>query len=291
MRRCLSTEHGEQDSSHWAALPALCCQAAGGSPYHADPVAAAWYLFYTAADIMDSVEDRDEPADWWAESGPGMAISAATGLYFSASLALNRLDAVIGDARTASDVRAEMLKKFLEMSAGQHLDLTHPQPSLDVYWRIAQSKSGAFFSMACWAGARLATHQPSVLEGYRQFGTAAGLLIQVLDDLHDYLELSQAGDLGAGLDLRRSLPAVFVREVVPESIREKLDGLLSKAQKSPAAAGEIIQMIEQYGGVLYVHTELDKLRMQALAGLDQADARPPARSGLESLLDELHGFD
>jgi hypothetical protein len=44
--------------------------------------AAAWLLFYAAAHLMDSLEDRDDPDPWWQALGPSAAINIATGLYF-----------------------------------------------------------------------------------------------------------------------------------------------------------------------------------------------------------------
>jgi competence protein ComQ len=286
MRLSISFNQAEKDSSHWASLPVLCCQAAGGKPLHTEPVAAAWFLFYMAAGIMDSVEDRDAPAPWWAESGPGMALSVATGLYFSGNLALNHLEKVIGNTLTARQVREEILSGFLEMGAGQHLDITLPRPNMDQYWQIARAKSGSFFAMACWAGARIAIRQRRKLDGYHQFGMNVGLLIQVLDDLHDYLQLNQLTVDPASLDLNRSLPAVYVREVAPEPIKNHFETLLS-SKKSPETLGEIFETIEQYGGVLYLYTELDRLYQSALTGLNLAKADQPAKGQLIDLLDEL----
>ena len=41
---------------------------------------------------MDHVEDKEEPDPWWAELGAGPVVNVATGLYFSACLALSQLD-------------------------------------------------------------------------------------------------------------------------------------------------------------------------------------------------------
>ena len=290
MRRFLAPEDGKRSSSHWISLPALCCQAAGGDPAQAIPVAAAWALFYRAADLMDSVEDRERLFDQGEELGSGKTLSIATGMYFSASLALNRLEDSLGKPVTARKIRQEMLYRFLEMSGGQHLDLTICYPSLGQYWRIAQAKSGVFFSLACWAGAYLATRRRRVLQGFQQFGMGLGLLIQVLDDLKDYHELSQNENHGQYPGLARSFPAVFVLEVSSEQDRNKFKSLLDEAQTNPGANAEIITMIEAYGGELYLHTQLDVLRKMAIDGLDQTHAILPAREGLIALLDELHTY-
>jgi len=160
MRLALNSGRNKQELSIWAELPGLCCQAAGGLPRTADPVAAAWLLFYTAASIMDHVEDAEQPDPWWADLGAGAAINVATGLYFSACLLLSELDSWLGDHEAASQIRSQVLGRFLVMCSGQHLDLIRPSPTLDQYWDLARAKSGAFFTFACWAGA-LSTCSPS----------------------------------------------------------------------------------------------------------------------------------
>ena len=85
MRRGIGIESGglssDKSLSRWVDLPGLCCQAAGGNPEWANDLTAAWILFYSAAHLMDKVQDQDEPDPWWQKLGPGVALSAATGLY------------------------------------------------------------------------------------------------------------------------------------------------------------------------------------------------------------------
>jgi competence protein ComQ len=288
MRMAIKSIQNEEGSLAWSTLPILCCQAAGGSAHTAIPVAAAWQLFYAAAHVMDSVEDRDEPGAWWATMGPGTGISAATGLYFSASLALERLDGRLDRSATAREIRIEMLKRFMEMSSGQHLDLLENQPNLDVYWRIAQAKSGVFFSMACWAGARVATDQTEVLLGYQQFGLQIGLLIQILDDLKDFQNLAQLLQEKGPAGLLRTLPAVYVLEVGEGEEKERFRSLLAEASEHPQKVGDIVHMIERNGGALYLYTELENHRQQALQSLDQAGAKQAHKQQLLGFLDELH---
>jgi geranylgeranyl pyrophosphate synthase len=288
MRLPLQHESGGNDPSQWALLPGLCCQAAGGEARFADPIGAAWLLFYAAAHVMDSLEDQDDPDPWWAELGAGSVINAATGLYFSACLALQALNALPLDSQTIQQVTRQVLLPFLVMCSGQHHDLLHPSPTLEQYWRIAEAKSGAFFAMACQTGARLATTQPEIINGFQQFGLHLGLLLQILDDLQDFNELSRGKLLANPRSLSRSLPAVYLREVSSDPVKERFDALLSEADANPAAVVELTQIIEQNGGVLYLLVEMDKHYDMALAGLDLADARPPAREALVAALNKLH---
>jgi geranylgeranyl pyrophosphate synthase len=277
-----------RESSIWGLLPGLCCRAAGGSEQLAEPLAAAWLLFYAAAHLMDNLEDQDAPDPWWQGLGVGAAINIATGLYFSANLALQELSTLPLDEQTVRQVTSQVLQPFLEMCSGQHQDLVGSTPTLDQYWRIAGAKSGEFFAMACRSGARLATNRDNILRGFHQFGFHFGLLLQVLDDLKDYKDLGQEARIHDVRALSRSLPAVYVREVCSETIRDRLDQLLVGIGSNPGAVSALTQIIEENGGTLYLLVELDKHRDLALAGLDLAHVNGQDRQALVAMLDHLH---
>jgi geranylgeranyl pyrophosphate synthase len=285
MRLALTSGTRGRDTTKWAELPGLCCLAAGGDPRSAAPIAAAWLLFYTAAAIMDHVEDKEEPDPWWAELGAGPVINVATGLYFSACLALSQLDKQIGDPETVTDIRSKVLDRFLAMCSGQHFDLTRAEPTLEQYWEISQAKSGAFFTLACWAGARLATSKADVLDGFIQFGEHIGLMVQILDDLEDFRELEKRlrrGDLDS---LSHALPVIYVREVCPLTVKDQFNDLLLMSGSIPGAVEKIYQIVESSGGVLYLLAELEKHRSLALEGLERTCAVQPAKQSLVSLLE------
>jgi len=252
------------------ALPGLCCAAGGGQPDQADPVAVAWYLFYRAAAIMDSVEDQDEPEQWWREYGPGVAISAATGVYFTACQTLNRLDSLLGDRGSAAEIRSQMLNRFIRMGSGQHFDLIHSITSLEDYWKIAAAKSGAFFAMACWAGARISSDNQSILDSLEQFGEQVGIAVQILDDLKEYKDLEQRVNEKKPTSLWRSLPIVYVMDVAAEKIHNRLTQRIEEVYSKPEAVNEIIEIIEENGGVFYVETELEKRRFFAEKALENS---------------------
>ncbi len=285
MRLALTSGTGERDSNKWGALPGLCCQAAGGDPDSAAPIAAAWLLFYTAAAIMDHVEDLEEPDPWWEELGTGPIVNVATGLYFSACLALNQLDEQSGDYKTASEIRSKVLDRFLVMCSGQHFDLTRSEPTLQQYWELTQAKSGAFFTLACWAGARLATSQAEILDGFSQFGEHIGQLVQILDDLEEFRDLEKRLRRSDLRNLSHALPIIYVREVCPLTVKEQFDDLLVMSSSVPSAVEKIYQIVESSGCVLYLLAELEKHRSLALEGLERTGASQPAKQQLISLLE------
>jgi geranylgeranyl pyrophosphate synthase len=191
LRQSLSTNKNQesvtqsQEQFSWMELPGLCCQAAGGESEMALDINNAWGLLYTAAHMMDSIVDGDEPDAWWADFSPPAAINIATAMYAISGLFLTELfnreiphDAVI-------DILGRFQCTILEMCAGQHIELSKMSLSLDDYWRIAEAKSGSFFGLACYAGARLATDDLNQLNGFFDYGFHLGTLIQISDDAKD----------------------------------------------------------------------------------------------------------
>src|SRR3990172_4221676 len=116
MRFALSPGQEESAGGMYARLvelPALCCQAVGGEAEWADGVTAAWLCFYQAAHLMDSIQDQDEPEDWWAEAGAGVALNVASGLFFTASLLLESLRQEPTRGALAAEIVPEFYRSFL----------------------------------------------------------------------------------------------------------------------------------------------------------------------------------
>lgn len=271
----------------WALLPGYCCQAAGGDPHWADPVAASWLLFYIAADLMDAVEDQDQPDPWWADMGPGIAVNVASGLYFSASKLLQKVTLTSASPEATLEVVDRFFSGFLQMCSGQHSDLANPAPTLAEYWETAAAKSGAFFRIACWSGARLATDQPSILDSCDTFGLHLGLLIQILDDLEDFNAQQASNKVIWNQEIHRSLPVVFALEVNPTPAREHLEQLIQAASQNDLASKEAWEMLDHSGVGLYLLAEVDSHRKQAMTALEGAFPDSPSRSALVKLLTDL----
>ena len=292
MCRSLSPELPQSDApsgqaSRSVLLPGLCCQAAGGDPLWTDNITSAWYLLYVAAHLMDSVQDQDEPDDWWADLGSGAALSVATGLFFSATHALNRLQDSPSTRHAAASIIEDFSLSFMHMSGGQYRDLTQPQPTLDQYWEVSSAKSGVFFALGCRCGARLATDDPQLLAAYGSFGQQIGTLVQIRDDLQD-LQPPQDAELPAwGRKMSHSLATVYALEVLPHEQRDRLLKYLAVIPFDLQAVENALGLIDQSGAGLYFLVEMERHRNLGLAALERTSGRPPAKELLASYLNEL----
>jgi geranylgeranyl pyrophosphate synthase len=241
-------------------------------------------LCYLAADLFDHVEDQDPPDLWWADLGPGVAINTATGLCFSASFLLDELRRDPETQPASAEIIADFYKNLLVMCSGQHLDLTHREPSLEQCWEIAAAKSGIFFALACRCGARLSTGDSSRVDAFGRFGYHLGILLQVFDDLEELSMLQEAQLPGNQVNIRRSLAVAYAFEVLPAEQRSRLQLELSDAAFAPEAARAAFSLIEQTGAGLYLRMEIQRHRELAQNALSEADPLQPVSQTLSTFL-------
>jgi geranylgeranyl pyrophosphate synthase len=277
----------EQDSSKWAILPGLCCQSAGGQAEWANDIAAAWLLFYIAADIMDTVEDQDQPEAWWVEFGHGTAVNLASGLYFTATRILDQLYQKQPTQEAAGDIIEKLLDGFLIMCSGQHNDLVRDRFTLDEYWKTSAAKSGQFFGMACWAGARVNIDDPTKLACYQEFGKHLGLLIQLLDDLEEFENLHDLASKLEWRNLQKALPVIYTLEVVPDPVKVQYIECMDQAHRDPQAVEVIIQIMEECGVVLYLLAEIERMSNSALSSLNSAGPETNASQYLAGMVTSM----
>ena len=206
----------------WVTIPNLCCSAVGGGSDWADEISSAWLLFNIAAHVFDSVEDQDIPDQWWREMGPAAGLNAASGLFFTATLALNGLFDRPVEPGVAQEIHKRFFTRLMHMSAGQHRDLTLTRLTLADYWEIAASKSGKFFGLASWAGARLACGERERLEGFALYGHHFGMLVQLLDDLQDFRAIEE-GEIIEPKGILRSFAAAYALDVYTGEERYRLE--------------------------------------------------------------------
>jgi len=166
-------------------LPFLCCEANEMGSQRAVGVSSAWFLLQVAAHLLDKVEDQELEKIRMSLRGKGMCTNLSTGMIFVAEWILNHLELDCVDAGAAWDIQRAFQETVLSVCSGQHLDLSIAAPDLPTCWEIAEAKSGAAFALACYAGARISTHQSDQLYHLENFGRYLGTIVQISDDLKD----------------------------------------------------------------------------------------------------------
>lgn len=184
-------ENHASDLHDWQiVLPLVSCLAAGGSLEDGIKIASAWFPLCLASDLLDHLEDEEFIPDELVRS-TNEATNLSTGLIFLSFHNLSSIQCPGGTARTSTVFSAE----GLAATSGQHQDLLMATPlpvndALEKYWQAVILKSGSVFRAAAAGGAAAGTADETVINGLGDYGTAVGVMLQLLDDGRDILKTS-----------------------------------------------------------------------------------------------------
>jgi geranylgeranyl pyrophosphate synthase len=276
-----------RDPGRWAILPGLCCQAAGGKLESTLEISAAWLLLYTAAHVVDTIEDGDLDPQINKLGGAGAAINTANGLFLSAVLHLQSMHERDIPQDLASKIATDYLETILVMTSGQHLDLTIPHIDLSQWWQIAEAKSGAFFSLACRSGARMGAFDLLKVKAYSDYGFHLGLMLQIFDDLEDFRFLFKSKEMSLPKNMQRSLAVAYAYDVLPDTIKVELNQLTRPDAHNEGSADKLVEILDDCGAGLYLVAELKKHFDLGIASLVEAQPAPPFGEKLEDIINSL----
>lgn len=290
--RLVLPEPGEKpgsrrDPGRWVILPGLCCQAAGGAPESTLEITAAWTLLYSAAHVVDTIEDGDQDPQIGKLGGAGPAINTANGLFLSAVLQLESLHEKDIPNGLAASITTDFLKTILVMTSGQHRDLLNSQLDLNQWWQIAEAKSGEFFSLACRAGAQLGTSDIAKVNAFSEYGFHLGLMLQIIDDLEDYQLLLNSREIAAPGSLDRSLAVTYAYEVLPTGTKKELSQFIRSASSGEGSGDGLFDILDGCGAGMYLVAEIEKHYDLGVASLDRGSPTSPTKEKLESIIRAL----
>ncbi|QAA77172.1 MAG: hypothetical protein BIP78_1406 [Candidatus Bipolaricaulis sibiricus] len=224
------------------ALVLFACEALGGRPERALPLAAAVELVHTFSLVHDDIVDGDRlrrgrPAAWVA-FGQDQAIHAGDGLLALAFQTAAR--AALPGEGTARAVDA-LASATLAMVEGQarDLDLEGRPAGTDAYLEMTRGKTGALLGCALELGA-LAAERGDLAPAHRTVGELLGVAFQIRDDWlgvwgeADAVGKAVGGDIARG---KRSYPIAWALERDP-TLRDSLrNAPLDEAQARLVALG------------------------------------------------------
>lgn len=214
-------------------FPALACDAAGGEPLRAVPLAAAWMLKTLAGRIFDDWQDGEGDQQPWMKGGAAEAMSIGLFALGAANSALSRLEV---ERQTLSDI-VLAFGNILALSAkAQRSRLDVHGLTVEQYFGHIAGKTGVVFATAAWAGARIAESDETVVGALYDFGMNLGMAIQITDDCEDL-----------PLDLRRqhlTLPVAFGLSQTEHSRHSSLVSLLSSRSDENWVEDVMVELVE-----------------------------------------------
>jgi geranylgeranyl pyrophosphate synthase len=265
-------------------LPTWVCEAAGGDPRQATPLAVSWCLLYTAASLLDDVEDNDLGNELGPAMSPAQATNVATALVFLSQLVLGHLDRSGIEAELALAIQRTFNHASLHVCAGQHIDLATDALTLEQYWQVAAAKAGHPFAVACRTGAMVGTRDPRLVDRYAAFGHNLGVLVQISDDFNGVWRSLERNDLIIG---SKTLPLVYATSVASRADRKRLHELLGRIPAERSALEEAQRMIADSGALQYSIVQAEIYRDRAKTALPASGGGGAARSRLVALVDRV----
>lgn len=274
-------------------LALLACQAVGGDPAHALPLAAGIQLIHDFSLIHDDIEDQSDTRRGritvWRQWGLAHGINVGDGMFVVAHLALHRLTRV----GVAPVVALEVLHRFdqtiLTICEGQFLDLRF-EGNLgiceDDYLAMIERKTAALISSSAGLGAMVGQAEPETVAALFDFGRALGLSFQIQDDvLGIWGDPIQTGKPAAADIYRRkvSLPIVHaLRSAVDTSALQRV---YRQEHVDASDVALVLEVLERAGSRHYAEQRAASFHRDALAALNRVKvgASPEARAALEEI--------
>jgi len=228
-------------------LVCFSCEALGGEPERALPLACALELIHNFSLVHDDIQDGDElrrgrPTTWKA-FGAAQAINAGDGLLVLAlRTALQAQSSLPPEVVLAA--QGALLSATFRMIEGQALDLSLEggwEVGVERYLDMAKKKTGALLGCALELGA-LAAGRPELLPAHRKLGEVLGLAFQIRDDFLGIWGDPAVTGKPVGSDLargKRSWPVAFALERDP--------ALASLLSREPVPVEEVLERLSALG--------------------------------------------
>lgn len=276
-------------------LVLLACQAAGGDPAQALPVAAGVQLLHDFTLIHDDIEDnsdmrRGRPT-LWSIWGLAQGINAGDGMFVIAHLAIHQLPALGVPAERALAVLRRFDEIILRVCEGQFLDLSY-EGDLGIgpndYLTMIGRKTAALVAGSCELGALVAGAPAAIAAALADFGLSVGLAFQIEDDILGIWGDPEITGKPRAADLYRrklSLPVLHALRTSPDSA--ELAALYTAPLLDDAAAGRALKILDAAGSQAYCAAQAAQHHDAALAALAQVKPSSPAATDAHAHLHAL----
>ena len=272
---------GKQIRPLFVLLSAKACGEITDSSYRA---AAFIELLHTATLVHDDVVDNSEKRRGFFSITALWKHKAAVlvGDYLYAKGFLMALDHKEYDLLHIISEAVKMMSEgeLLQMQKSRKLDIDE-----ETYFEIIRQKTASLIASACASGATSSTSDQIVIDAMKAFGEKIGIAFQIKDDLFDYGEK----DIGkpVGIDIKEkkmTLPLIYSLSQSNKSEKSKIINIIKRQSHKKAKVQEVIQFVNDKGGIQYAEEMMKKYHQDAL---DQLNLVPKndARDQLEKLID------
>jgi octaprenyl-diphosphate synthase len=169
--------------------------------------------------------------------------------------------------------------ELLQMEKARKLDIDEA-----VYFEIIRAKTASLLSSACAAGAYSATADEQITEKFRLFGEKIGIAFQIKDDLFDYGQDNIGKPTGIDIkEKKMTLPLIYTLQNADRETKRKIIYTVKNNSTDRAKVNEVIQYVQQHGGIAYAQEKMKQYTQEALELL-HTYPDSPARQAMEQLV-------
>jgi octaprenyl-diphosphate synthase len=170
--------------------------------------------------------------------------------------------------------------ELLQIEKARKLDIEEP-----VYYDIITKKTASLIASCCACGAASVGSSEEVTDLMRQFGINVGIAFQIKDDLFDY-DLHNSTGKPKGIDIKEqkmTLPLIYTLNNSSRKEKRSIINVVKNHNTDSERVGEVIEKVNQTGGIEYAKEQMIRYRDEALRILD-AFPENDARDSLEKLV-------
>ncbi len=171
--------------------------------------------------------------------------------------------------------------ELLQIEKARKLDIVE-----DVYFEIIRKKTATLIAACCAAGTASVSDDDELVEKMHRFGELIGIAFQIKDDLFDYQFTNKIGK-PTGIDIKEqkmTLPLIYTLQQVDKKTKNHIINIVKRHHKNPKKVKEVIDIVNQGGGIAYSQDKMNSYKEEALAILD---SMPPteARESMRALVE------
>ncbi|SDW68589.1 polyprenyl synthetase family protein [Paenibacillus sp. CF384] len=232
-----------EETSVWSQITILTHRMLGGDDAAIERLAAAAELMILSLDMMDDLQDQDQPGKPWMQCPRAYVLNAILAMQMG-------FIGELGKQQLPPTAFSEASRIVARAVNGQQKDLNHSVTSPEAYLSMVQEKSGSIFRLACCIGYAPLAVDEETTSRLLDLADCIGLIHQIQNDCRDVLRFDVKNDL---LGKKRTLPLLYlltIEDVDFAPIQDYYKGNVS-TDFILGNKHEIIQLIQESGCLEY----------------------------------------
>ncbi len=180
----------------------------------------------------------------------------------------------------SGSVREMSEGELLQIEKARHLDIEE-----SVYFEIIRKKTASLIASCLSSGAASVGASAQEVEKMLKIGELIGIAFQIKDDILDFDTSNKKGK-PAGVDIKErkmTLPLIYLINQSSFMEKRKIINTIKNHHDNQEKVAELMEQVNQGGGIDYAAQKMTDYKNQALELLDQMPDRP-AKESLRQLI-------